>query len=289
MASDKQSSAKTFRLIDFHVHLRKPQPWTYPRQLGLSAEQLIARMDREGIDKSVLLPIESPEGHEFFLNEDAVAARDAYPERFIAFVAVDPRRTQVQERIAAHIEKCDCRGFGEHKNSLAFDDPLCEAVYEVCNHYRLPLVFHMDPTLCVDDIGLPRLERMAEKYRNVKFVGHGPGFWAAISGDDGRSGGYPKGPIEPGGALDRLLGQYDNIYAEFSAGSGHNALTRDPQFTEGFVERNHDKLIFGTDYLQAGQSLPQIEWLAALDMPIEWRQQMAYANAQRIMGMSEEP
>ncbi len=286
MATEIQSSAKSFRLIDFHVHLRKPQSWTYPASYGLSAEQLIARMNREGIDKSVLLPIESPEGSEYFLNEDAVAARDDYPERLIAFVAVDPRRNRAQERIAAYVEKCGCKGFGEHKNSLDFDDPLSEAVYEVCNQYELPLVFHMDPTLCVDEVGLPRLAKMAQKYEKVKFVGHGPGFWRAISADDDRSGGYPSGPIEPGGALDRLLSEHENIYGEFSAGSGHNALTRDPQFTEGFVERHHDKLIFGTDYLQAGQKLPQVEWLAGLDIPIEWRQQMAYGNAERITNIA---
>jgi len=283
LATEKQSSARSMRLIDFHVHLRHPQPWRYPELYGLSAEQLIDRMDREGIDRSVLLPLESPEAAEYLMTDDVVAARDCYPERFIAFVCIDPRRANLQERIAAYVEKYDCKGFGELKNELDFDEQRNEAIYEVCNHYELPLVFHMDPTLCCDHVGLPCLEKMAQKYDKVKFVGHGPGFWSAISGDDDRTGGYPSGPIKPGGALDRLMGEYDNVYGEFSAGSGHNALTRDPQFTEGFIERNHEKLMFGTDFLQAGQKLPQVEWLASLDIPIEWRQQMAYGNAERIL------
>jgi len=38
--------------------------------------------------------------------------------------------------------------------------------------------------------------------------------------------------------------------------------------------------------LQAGQKLPQVEWLAGLDIPIEWRQQMAYGNAERITNIA---
>jgi predicted TIM-barrel fold metal-dependent hydrolase len=212
-----------------------------------------------------------------------VSARDVYPERLISFVSIDPRRLKACERAVAWIEKRDCVGFGELKNELEFDDPRNEAIYEMCDHYRLPIVFHMDPTLCRDEEGLPRLDAMAGKYPHAVFVGHGPGFWSAISGDDNRGGGYPDGPVAPGGALDKLLGEHANVYAEISAGSGHNALTRDPEFTEGFLERNHSRLIFGTDYLQAGQELPQIEWLALIDLPIEWRQEIAFDNALRIL------
>lgn len=288
MATEQSSSAKSFRLIDFHVHLRKPQPHSYPQAYGLSLEQLINRMDREGIDKTVLQPLESPEAKEYFLTEEAVAARDLYPERLIAFVSVDPRRPHAVEHIVAWLEKRDCRGFGEFKNELDFDDPRSEAIYEVCNEYALPLVFHIDPTLCRDEIGLPRVAAMAEKYPAVRFVGHGPGFWTAISGDDDRKGGYPTGPVTAGGAVDRLLGEHDNMYAELSGHSGYNAMTRDTGFTEGFLERNHHKLIFGTDYIQAGQKLPQIEWLASIDLPIEWRQEIAFDNALRILGMAGE-
>ncbi len=288
MATEQPSSVKSFRLIDFHVHLRRPQPYSYPREYGLGVEQLVNRMDREGIDKSVLLPLESPEATEFFLTEEAVAARDIYPERLIAFVSIDPRRTKASERAAAWIEQHDCRGFGELKNELCFDDSRNEAIYEMCDHYSLPLVFHIDPTLCRDEVGLPRLAAMVAKYANVSFVGHGPGFWSAISSDDDRRGGYPDGPVTPGGALDRLFAEHGNLYGEISAGSGHNALTRDPEFTQGFLERNHQRLIFGTDYLQAGQKLPQVEWLASVDMPIAWRQEIAFGTALRIMGMAGE-
>jgi predicted TIM-barrel fold metal-dependent hydrolase len=58
---------------------------------------------------------------------------------------------------------------------------------------------------------------------------------------------YPRGTVTPGGWTDRYLSDYPNFYADLSAGSGHNALTRDPDFTRRFLHRHQDKLIFGSD------------------------------------------
>ena len=48
-------------LIDFHVHLADTVPVGSLKRLEISVHQLIDRMNREGIDKTVLLPLESPE------------------------------------------------------------------------------------------------------------------------------------------------------------------------------------------------------------------------------------
>jgi predicted TIM-barrel fold metal-dependent hydrolase len=276
-------------MIDFHVHIGRLARARRYEVYDLTPQQLVARMDREGIEKSVLLPLESPEAVAgWFLTEDAIAARDLYPERLIAFMSLDPRSRRVAEMFDMYVEDYDCRGFGELKNGLAFDDERHQVIYAKCDEYRLPLVFHSDPGLCYDEVGLPRLESMLQRYPRCTFCGHGPGFWAAISGDDDRSGGYPKGPVAPDGVVDRLLAEYDNLYAIFDAGSGHNALTRDPDFTLGFLERHHEKLLFGTDYLRAFQHLPQVDWLAQVDIPAQWRRQMACGNAQRLLDFGDQ-
>jgi hypothetical protein len=46
---------------------------------------------------------------------------------------------------------------------------------------------------------------------------------------------------------DKLLGDYPNLFGDLSANSGNNALSRDPEFTEGFLKRHQAKLIFGSD------------------------------------------
>ncbi len=275
-------------MIDFHVHLGNLHRQNYPHQIGLSTHQLIERMNREGIELSVLLPLESPEGASgYFLTEQAIEARDMYPERLIAFLCIDPRQPRFAEQIDVFVKHYGCRGFGEHINSLAFDDVRNKIIYGKCDEYGLPLVFEINAHYCYDEVGLPRLETCLKEFPNAKFCGHGPGFWAAISGDDDGKAGYPKGPITPGGAIDRLLGEYDNLYADISAGSGYNALTRDPEFTQEFVVRHWHKLLWATDYMGHNQPLPQVEWIATLDVTSEVHAAIARGNARRVLGLDD--
>ena len=273
-------------MIDFHVHLGNMYREDYPQRSPLSVHQLIDRMNREGIEISVLLPLESPEGSwGYFLTEEAVAARDMYPEHLIAFTCVDPRYPRAAQHIDFFVERHGCKGFGEHVNGLAFDDERNKVIYAKCDEHGLPLVFEINPDLCFDEVGLPRLEACLRVFRNVKFVGHGPSFWAAISGDDDGRGGYPKRAVAAGGAVDRLLGEHGNLYADLSAGSGYNAMTRDPEFTSGFIARHWRKLLWGTDYLGPGQPMPQVEWLRGLDVAPEVREAIAARNARRVLGL----
>ena len=161
------------------------------------------------------------------------------------------------------------------------------ALYARCDEYGLPLVFELNHGgLCHDEVGLPRLERCLQTFHNVKWCGHGPGFWAAISGDDDGRPGYPKGPVTPGGALDRLLERYDHLYLDLSAGSGYNALTRDPEFTAGFVDRHWQRMLFGTDIVYPGDALPIVDWLRNLDVSKEIQQAIAAENARRLLGLT---
>jgi hypothetical protein len=270
-------------MIDFHMHMGNLYREGYPERPPLTVHQLVDWMDRVGIDIGVLLPLESPEGAwGYFLNEEAVAARNMYPERLIAFVCVDPRYPRAAEHIDHFVEKHGCKGFGEHVNGLAFDDPRNMIIYAKCNEHRLPFVFEINNDLCYDDAGLPRLELCLKQFPHVTFVGHGPAFWSAISADDPRRG-YPKDCIKPGGAVDRLLADYENLYADLSAGSGYNAMTRDPDFTRGFIERHWRKLLWGSDIVGVHEEHPQVTWFRTLDMPQEIKNAIGDGNARRLL------
>ena len=274
-------------MIDFHAHLGRLQREGYPARPPLTAHQLVDRMNREGIDLAVLLPLESPEGSwGYLLTEEVVEARNLYPERFIAFCCVDPRYPGAEAFIDLQVSAHGCRGFGEHVNGLPFDHPLNLRLYAKCNEHALPLVFEISKThYCHDDVGLPRLERCLRQFPRVTWCGHGPGFWAAISGDDDGQPGYPKGPVAPGGAIDRLMAEHDNLYLDLSAGSGYNAMTRDPAFTLGFVERHWGRMLLGTDIVRPGDDLPILRWLRALPVPEAVREAMADGNARRLLGL----
>jgi predicted TIM-barrel fold metal-dependent hydrolase len=276
-------------LIDFHAHMGNLCRERYPAVSPLSAHQLVDRMNREGIDVAVLLPLESPEGSwGYLLTEQVIEARSTYPERFVAFCCVDPRYPLAGQFIDHFVRVHGCAGFGEHVNGLAFDDPRNLALYAKCDDYGLPLVFEISKTqYCHDDIGLPRLERCLREYPNIRWCGHGPGFWAAISGDDDGRPGYPGGPITPGGAIDRLMARYDNLYLDLSAYSGYNALTRDPGFAIGFIERNWQRMLFGTDIVSPNDRLPIVQWLRTLDVPDDVRHAIGDGNARRLLGLPD--
>ena len=100
----------------------------------------------------------------------------------------------------------------------------------------------------MDKPGLPGLAKVLATFPRVNFLGHAQGFWSNISGDvtPAQHQSYPAGPVAPGGALDALLDKYPNLYCDLSAGSGHNAIARDPAFGRAFVVRRASRLVFGT-------------------------------------------
>ncbi|MGE0760043.1 MAG: hypothetical protein AB7O38_23725, partial [Pirellulaceae bacterium] len=92
-----------------------------------------------------------------------------------------------------------------------------------------------------------RFHKMLEKFPKTNFIGHAQTMWGNIDKNHVQEQLYPKGKVTPGGLTDRYLRDYPNMYADLSAGSGLNALTRDEDHTPGFFERHQDKLIYGSD------------------------------------------
>jgi hypothetical protein len=275
-------------MIDFHAHFGNLCREGRPDRPILGPQDLVERMDREGIDRAVLLPLESPDwGGGYLLTEQVIEARDRFPSRFVAFACADPRYPYALEFLGHCVERLGCKGVGEHVNGLPLDDPLNLRLYAKCNELGLPLVFEITrPRLCHDDPGLPRLERCLREFPRIQWCGHGPHFWTAISGDDGiHPGPYPKGPVTPGGAIDRLLADCDNLWLDLSGFSGYNAMTRDPDFTVGFIERHWRRMLFGTDVCYANDALPIVPWMRTIRIPPERRQAIADTNARRLLGI----
>jgi len=243
-------------MIDMHTHIgrylrdRKP----------LTVELLVSTMDKWGIEKSVILPLENPEEGEYYSTTEYVLSEcGKYPDRLIPFCNVDPRRGMPGWNPYSIIEEYKergCKGFGECLYGLPIDDPRACKLYAACGALGLPVLHdirysHID----YDKPGLPGLEKVLSQYPTTTFIAHGPAWWSEISAEVDPTVSYPKGKVKPGGRVDMLLDNYENLYADISAGSGYNALTRDLEFGIKFLERHNDKLLFGTDYIFAGQEL----------------------------------
>jgi len=253
-------------------------------------EDLIAKMDELGIERTVLLPIECAEELDYYVTtSEVLEVARRYPDRFIPFCNIDPRRRYpghfdprpiLREYIAQ-----GCKGFGENLAGIPIDDKMNQVLFAACGELGLPMVFHFDQHINRDWLGFPGLENMLRLYPDTLFIGHGPHFWSEVSANvtAAEMSGYPKGPVVPTGATDRLLGQYPNLYGDLSAGSANNALTRDPEFARSFLERHQDKLFFATDYLSPGQRVDIVDTLMGLNLSETALAKIARENAIRVL------
>jgi len=257
-----------FRLIiDMHAHIGDLRSPTNLHRKPVTVESLIARLDEEKIDLAAVLPWPPcPEAVTFpglfsdypdIVSQIRTALR--HPDRLIPFGNADPRwggnsaNTDFSWLLEKFVEM-GCKGMGEVSANIYFDDPRAVNFFKQCGEWGLPVTIESTGPGeghygFIDDVGSPHLERLLMKSPDTIIIGHGPGFWADIG--DGitveEKSGYPKGPIRKEGAVPRLLRTYPNLYADISAQSGYNALTRDIEFSIKFLNEFQDRLLFGTD------------------------------------------
>jgi predicted TIM-barrel fold metal-dependent hydrolase len=214
-------------------------------------------------------------------------------DRLIPFCSVDPRTSYQggHKGLVGMLQRyidAGAKGFGEHKPGVPIDDPRNLRLYAACNELKLPLLFHLDNQRNMDRPGLPGLAKALAEAPDCKFIGHGPGWWASISGDATQAnlGGYPKGPVVPGGAIDALMDKFPNLYGDLSAGSGASAIGRDLDFGRDFLVRRQDRIVFGTDFLAPDQAVPQFELFEQkLDLPADVQRKIFRDNARRQLSL----
>jgi predicted TIM-barrel fold metal-dependent hydrolase len=278
------------KYVDMHTHLGQTWNSTAP----LSAEELLRWMDAHSIAQAVVLPLVSPESSSYLLTSEFVLEQTRpHRERLIPFCCIDPRTSYnngkqgLRDMIRRWID-AGAKGFGEHKTGVPIDDPRNMLLYEACGELKLPVLFHLDDIRNTDKPGLPGLEKALSAHPSCRFIGHGPGWWASIAGGltQAELGGYPKGPVAPGGAMDTLMEKYPNLFGDLSAGSGANAIARDPKFGREFLIRRADRLMFGTDFLAPGQGVPQFDLFEKqFDLPEEVVRKIARDNARRVLAI----
>jgi uncharacterized protein len=266
-------------IIDCHAHvfafplLKHPNyslPW-------ISAEQQIEIMDRKGIDKAVILPLSNAEcGAEQQSFGEILYICEKYPGRFIPFCNLDPRLPRRPDLatvndylyILQQFKDLGAKGLGELIARMPWTDPLMLKMLEACEILNMPVTFHtiVAEENCygvIDEIGLPLLEVVLKSFPNLNFLGHSPGFWNEISGNltIEEKIGYPTNPVKPNGRLIKLMRKYPNLYGDISAGSGLNALKRDPEHAWKFIDEFQDRLLLGLDYCSIKNDMQHIEWL----------------------------
>jgi len=296
-------------IIDMHAHIGDLRS---PNDLGrtpITTENLIARLDEEGIDKAVVLPWPAcPEAVTFpgifapecdIVGQIRAAAR--HRDRLIPFGNADPRWGGNSSHtdfswLLEHFVEMGCVGMGEVSANIYFDDPRTVNLFQQCGQWDLPVTIES----CgpgegrygfIDEVGSPHFERLLQQVPGTVVVGHGPGFWAEIDVHltAEEKSGYPKGAIIEEGSVIRLLRTYPNLYADISAFSGYNALTRDEAYGVRFLNEFQDRIMFGTDtcFADAGGRTKHLYYMRRLlagdKIDRETFEKIMYRNALRIM------
>ena len=308
-------------IIDIHTHIGDLRAPNQMDRKPVTTEDLIHRLDDEGIDKAIVLPLgaspESTNGPFWFTEQPDVvgqiksAAR--FKDRLILFGNLDPRmgcKGNLEADEVAHPPVADfswvlerfremgCVGIGEVTANVALDDPRLVNMARQCGEMGMPILFHeTGPGLGVygvyDEVGSPRLERLLQQAPKTTLIGHAPGFWAEISADITPMNRfiYPTGPIAKEGSLVRLLRTYPNLYADISAMSGFNAISRDKDFGIRFLTEFRDRVMFGTDVCFGGKEgrMPHLAYLRQLlgegSLSQEAFEKITVKNAMRIFSL----
>lgn len=280
------------RYFDIHVHLT--HRWFGTERGPVTADVLLRWMDAHDVERAAVLPLVSPEAFWYPVTSEFVIGEAArHPDRLTPFCAIDPRTLgthltetkQVVDMLNRYID-AGARGFGEHKALLNIDDPLNMKLYEACSEVKLPVLFHLDNRANMDKPGLPGLAKVLKAFPELVMIGHGKGWWASIAGGLAQADlhvGYPPGPVAPGGAIDKLMDRFRNLYGDLSS-SGAHALLRDRTFGGEFLTRRADRLLFGTDFYDLTQkSFPQFDLFRAFAVNAKDREKIGRQNAAQIL------
>lgn len=253
-------------IIDVHNH---------PDWYGYDLDRFLENMRQYNIDRTWMLSWESPQDEYSPAYNANVPDHDAtgpishkrcveyakrHPDKFVIGYAPDPRRPDAIDKLQAAIELYGVRVYGELKLRMMYDNPDAIRMYRFCGQKGLPVLVHIDyefdtgakyprPNWWYGG-GIGAFERAVEACPETIFIGHAPGFWAHLSGDDQFDKvAYPSGPIVPGGKVVEMMRRYPNLYCDISAGSGHRALSRDLAFTREFLIEFQDRVLYGRDYM----------------------------------------
>jgi predicted TIM-barrel fold metal-dependent hydrolase len=224
-------------IIDIHQHTN---------YVGRSDPDLFAHQEAMGVTTTVLLPAGRYYGLDAQCGGNESVQRAARQRRgsYLFFANELPYLKEADSVIRTNLQK-GARGIGEQKFRVLADSAYLERIAGIARDFNVPVLLHFwDGDYNME---LQRFSKILAKFPSVNFIGHAQTWWGHIDKNHNPAVAYPKGKVTPGGLTDRLLADYPNMFGDLSAGSGLNALTRDPEHTVAFLQRHQDKLLFGSD------------------------------------------
>ena len=224
-------------VIDIHQHTNYH---------GRSDADLFRHQRAMGVTTTVLLPAGRYYGLDAQCggNQSVLSCAKKYPKNFVYFANELPYLKEADAEIRKYLQ-AGAIGIGEQKFRVLADSAYLDRMAGIARDFNVPILLHFwDGDYNME---LQRFHKVLEKFPTVNFIGHAQSWWGHIDKNHNPKILYPKGNVTPGGLTDRLLADYPNVFGDLSAGSGLNALRRDPEHTAAFFQRHQTKLLFGSD------------------------------------------
>jgi len=277
-------------IIDFHTHVFPPQIkknrskyieldpcfallYSDPKARMATADELIASMDKAGVDISVIVNI-GWTTHELCLetNDYIIESVARYPKRLIGFGAIQPRSPQAVAEIE-HCAKAGLRGIGEMRPDIQQFD-LTDGVamtpfVAALKRHKLILLLHASEPVGHNYPGKggitpALLYPFITRFPDLTIV---CAHWG---------GGLPFYALMP-----EVKKTMANVYFDTAA----SPFLYTPQvYNQAIQLVGADRILFGSDYPLLAQSrlLKEIE---ALNLPKEINDLILSGNAQRLLGI----
>lgn len=278
-------------IIDFHTHIFSPRLrenreqylgrdpcfahlYSDPKAELATAEDLIASMDREGIDRSIVLNI-GWASHQMCVetNDYIMEAISRYPERLVGFCALQPKEG---EAAIAELERCargGMRGIGEMRPDTQGldlgDEAMMRPIVEAAADHRFILLTHAS-----EPVG-----HLYSGKGNItpdilyRFICHFPQIPIVCAHWGGGLPFYALMP-EVGRALENVF--FDTAATPF--------LYRPEIFTHVAQIVGFDKILFGSDYPLLAPSRITSQ-LRSIGLGEEAEGLILGGNAERLLGL----
>ena len=278
-------------IVDFHGHIFPPQIKKNRRQYVESdpcfamlyskssarlatADELIASMDKNGVDISVILNI-GWTTHELCVetNDYILESIAHFPDRLIGFCSIQPLSYQAA---LDEIERCargGARGIGELRPDVQLfnliDDEITAPFVKMLKKHKLIMLTHASEPVGHDYPGKGMvtpdfLYHFIVRYPDLPII---CSHWG---------GGLPFYALMP-----EVKKALKNVFFDTAA----SPLLYSPQVYDIAIKLvGADKILFGSDYplLEQGRALKEV---ASLNLPQEVAHKILYDNARRLLGI----
>ena len=174
----------TIKKIDAHIHIlpnavHEANPDSEDVWVYADLHKYRSMMDKLGIEKAVIMPLNDPRLMSMEFTVDAVhrnlyEIKKRYPGQFYAFADIDTRNASAEsvEAIRKAIEEYGLDGVKIHPNNTGvdLDSEYNQPIYAFAQEHRIPVVIHSYPNSESDRSAAYRIINVLKKYPELTVV-----------------------------------------------------------------------------------------------------------------------